>query len=61
MRVRWATEGFVLRLIHIFVDDVMRSEYALVNQGVSIGGLVWWSDVCNLKNVCLLWAVTVFR
>ncbi len=23
-------------------------------------GLGWWSDVCNLKNVCLLWAVTVF-
>ncbi len=23
-------------------------------------GLVWWSDVCNLKNVCPLWAVTVF-
>ncbi len=23
-------------------------------------GLVWWSDVCNLKNVFILWAVTVF-
>ncbi len=23
-------------------------------------GMVWWGDVCNLKNVCLLWAVTVF-
>ncbi len=23
-------------------------------------GMVWCSDVCNLENVCLLWAVTVF-
>ncbi len=29
-------------------------------QGGSIGGLGWWRDVCNLKNVGLLWAVTVF-
>ncbi len=32
----------------------------LPHDGGSIGSLVWWSDVCNLKNVCLLWAVTVF-
>ena len=29
-------------------------------QGGSLGGLSWWRDVCSLKNVCLLWAVTVF-
>jgi surface protein len=28
-----------------------------VHSGVCLG---WWSDVCTLKNVCLLWAVRVF-
>ncbi len=29
-------------------------------QGGSLGGLGWWSDVCNFKNVCFLWTITVF-
>ena len=24
------------------------------------GGLSWWRVACHLKNVCVLWAVTVF-
>jgi hypothetical protein len=35
-------------------------EHALVMQGGSLGGLGQWRAVCNLKSVCLLWAVTVF-
>jgi hypothetical protein len=24
-----------------------------------LGGLSWWSNVCNLPNVCLLWGVSI--
>jgi hypothetical protein len=41
-------------------EDVKSPEHALVVQGGSLGGVVWWRDVCNLKNVSHLWAVTVF-
>jgi hypothetical protein len=34
-------------------------EHALEIQGSAVGGLGWWRDVCNLKNVCLLSDVTV--
>ncbi len=44
----------------MFEDDVTWPEHAIVFQGGSLGGLGWWSDVCNLKIVCLLWAITVF-
>ncbi len=29
-------------------------QHALVIQGGSLGGWVWWRDVCSLTNVCLL-------
>ncbi len=48
------------RSIRIFEDDVTWLDYAIVIQGGSLGGFGWWSDVCNLKNVCLFWAVRVF-
>jgi len=67
VRVRRQTEGFEWKLsdqhalpqvdTYMFEDDVTRPEHALVIQGASLGGLVRWSDVCNLKNVCLLRAV----
>ena len=47
-----------IKSICMFEDDVASPEHAFVIQGVLIEGLGWWSDVCNLKNVCLLWAVT---
>ena len=43
----------------MYEDDVRSLEHALVIQGGSVGSLGCWS-VCNLKNVCVLWAVTVF-
>ncbi len=41
-------------------------EHALVIEGGSLGGLGWWSDVCNLKNVlpsmgCLTILISVLR
>ncbi len=43
--------------LSMFEDDVTWLEHALVIQGGSLGV---WVGVYNLKNVCLLWAVTVF-
>ena len=44
--------------IRMFEDDVTWREHGLVMEGgplVGLGGC--WSDVCDLKNVRLLWAV----
>jgi hypothetical protein len=40
-----------IKSIRMFEDDVTYPEHALVIQGGSLGGLGWWSDVCNLRNV----------
>ncbi len=73
VRVRWEAEGFAWKWsdsyhqhalhqvdMYVWEDDVTWPELALVIQGGSLGGLGWWSDICQLKNGCLLWAVTVF-
>jgi hypothetical protein len=46
-----------MKSIRMLEDDVTSSEHALLVQGGSLGGLGWWSDVFNLKNVCLLSAI----
>ncbi len=48
-----------IKSIRMFEDDVTSLEHSLVIQGGSLWSLGWWSDVCNLTNVCLLCAVTV--
>jgi hypothetical protein len=40
--------------LRMFEDDVAAPEYALVIQGGCVGGFVWWSDVCHVKNVSSL-------
>ncbi len=40
--------------------NVTWTRYAVAIQGGSLGFFGWWSDVCNLKNDCLLWVITVF-
>jgi hypothetical protein len=45
--------------IRMFENDVTCPDHALVIQGGSLGGFGWWCDVCDLKNGCFLWAVTV--
>jgi hypothetical protein len=44
----------------VMVGASASPEHALVIPGGLFGSLGWWSDVCNLKSVCLLWAVTAF-
>ena len=64
VRVRWETDGVcggrcVIRVtsmryiksIRMFEDDVTSPEEFVVIEGGSLGGLGWWSDVCNLQNV----------
>ncbi len=46
-----------IKSIRMFEDDVTWPEHVFVIQGDSLGRVLgWWSDVCNLKNGCLLWA-----
>jgi hypothetical protein len=45
------TNMHCIKSITMFEDDVTGPEYALVMQGVLLGCLGWWRDVCNLKNV----------
>ena len=40
-----------IKSIRMFDDIVTWPEHALVIQGGSLGGLGWWSVVCNLMNV----------
>ena len=42
-----------IKSIRMFEDDVMSPEEFVVFEGGSLGGLGWWSDVCNLQNVLL--------
>ncbi len=64
----WEAEGFAWKWsdschqhawhqadTYVWEDDVTWPEHA-----VGIEEWCWWSDACNLKNVYLLWAVTVF-
>ncbi len=54
------TSVHYIKSIRMFEDDVSLREQAFVIGGGALGGLGWWSDVCNLKKVCLFWAVTEF-
>ena len=40
-----------IKSIRMFEDDVTSPEEFVVIEGGSLGGLGWWSDVCNLQNV----------
>jgi hypothetical protein len=50
------TSMYYIKSIRMFEDDVTWPEHAVVIKG----GLGRWRNICNLKNVCPLWAVTVF-
>jgi hypothetical protein len=52
------TSMHYIKSIRMFEGDVTSPEQALVIQGGCLG--VWWIDVCNWKNVCLLWALPPF-
>ncbi len=45
------TSMHCIKSIRMFEDDGTSPEHAIVIQGGSLGGLGWWSDVCNLKIV----------
>ncbi len=57
--IRFASMHY-MKWIRMFEDGITSPEHAVVIQGGLLGGLGWLRDVCNLKNVRLLWAVTVF-
>ena len=45
------TSMHYIKSIRMFEDDVTSPEEFVVIEGGSLGGLGWWSDVCNLQNV----------
>ncbi len=46
-----------IKSIPMFEDDVTSSDHAIVIQGGSLWYLGWCSDLCDLKNFSLFWAV----
>ncbi len=62
MRVHWETEGFVSPAC--IASSIVWGWCNVIwtcccDSRRFTRGLGWWRDVCHLKNVCLLWAVTV--
>ncbi len=54
------TSMHYIKSIRMFEDGIASPKHAFVIQGGSLEGLGRWSDICNLKNICLFRAVAAF-